>query len=194
MARPLRRPMVRPLLPPMARPRHIVLVGPMGAGKTTVGRLLAVRLARPFRDSDATLALVDERTAAELAGAEGTAALHTREAAILLAQLAADDPSVIAAAASVVENPAAVAALADPAIHVAWLRGSPEVLAERAIRGAYRPWHGREPADYLRDRAEVRDPVYRRLAHVVVDTDSTPPDAAVAAIAAAVTAQAEAGA
>jgi shikimate kinase/3-dehydroquinate synthase len=166
-------------------PRHIVLVGSMGAGKTTVGRLVAERLGWPFQDSDAALAGTAGATAAELARDEGTAALHAREAAILRHQLAGAGPSVIAAAWSVAEDDPAVEALGDPAVLVAWLRGAPELLIERARAGGHRPWHEREPLAYLRERAVVRDPIYARLAAVVVDVGATGPDDAATVIATA---------
>jgi shikimate kinase len=154
----------------------------MGAGKTTIGQLLADQLGWPLLDSDASLAAEADRTAAELAREAGAPALHAREAAILIDQLAAEDPAVIAAAASVVEAPTAVAALADAELLVVWLRGSPEVLSDRAIGGEHRPWHGQAPLAYLRERAATRDPLYARLAHVVVDVDRTSPDAAAVSI------------
>lgn len=174
--------------------RHVVLVGPMGVGKTTVGRRLAAALDWPLRDSDAELASTEARTAADIYRDEGTAAVHTREAAVLRKLLAADGPSVIAAAASVVEDPMAVDALADPTVLVVWLRGTPETVVHRATRSDHRPWHGRAPIDHLRERAVVRDPVYGRLARVVIDTERTPPDAAADAIVNAVRAQSGSGA
>jgi shikimate kinase len=162
----------------------------MGAGKTTVGRHLSGALGWPLRDSDAELGASQGRTAADIYRDEGSAAVHAREAAVLRAHLAANGPSVIAAAASVVEDPPTVDALADPTVLVVWLRGTPETLVRRATGSDHRPWHGRAPLDHLRERALVRDPVYGRLARVVIDTETTPPSAAAAAIATAIRAQA----
>ena len=98
--------------------RHILLVGLMGAGKTTIGRELAGRLGRPFLDSDAQLAALGGRTAREIAAADGIERLHELEATALLAALDEPVPSVIAAAASVIEDPASRAALVAPDLAV----------------------------------------------------------------------------
>jgi shikimate kinase len=155
----------------------------MGAGKTTIGRLLAERVGRPFRDSDETLERTGGRTAAELYATAGSDAVHDREAAILLDQLADDEPSVIAAAASVVESEPVVEALAGPDVAVTWLHAEPEVLVERARGGAHRPWHGQDPLTWLRERAAVRDPLYARLADDDIDVSDLGPEAAAATIA-----------
>jgi shikimate kinase len=162
--------------------RHVVLVGPMGSGKTTVGRLLATRLGLPFRDSDQALRSVAGQTAAELADTAGTETLHAREADILRAQLAEPGPSVIAAAGSVVDDAESVARLGDPLVRVVWLHAPIDLLVERARGGAHRPWHGLDPRSWLEERAVVRDPVYARLADIDLDVGTIDPDAAVAAI------------
>ena len=62
-------------------PRHIVIAGLMGAGKSTTGRALAERLGRVWRDSDAEIEAATGRTVRELRDAEGVDAMHAREAA-----------------------------------------------------------------------------------------------------------------
>ena len=99
---------------------HVVLVGPMGVGKSSVGRGVAEALGRPLRDSDDDLAAERGIRGRELAATEGVDALHAWEAEHLLRSLASAEPSVIAAAASVVDDPRAAAALAEP--FVVWLR------------------------------------------------------------------------
>jgi shikimate kinase len=157
---------------------HIVLLGLMGSGKTTIGRLLAQRVGRPFVDSDAQLAATDGRTARRIETEDGPAALDRAEAAALLAALRDPTPSVIAAAAGVAEDRRAVDSLRGPTISAVWLRGDPAVLAERAAPGAHRPWGPGGPLATLREQDARRAPVYASLADVVVDvTDSSPEDA-----------------
>ncbi|HKY66774.1 MAG TPA: shikimate kinase, partial [Acidimicrobiales bacterium] len=108
--------------------RHVVLIGSMGAGKTTIGDRVARALGRPLVDSDQVLA--DEGPdAAVIAQTEGVAELHDRECRQLRAALASPEPAVVAAAASIVEAPACRSALDGHA--VVWLHVDPDVAASR---------------------------------------------------------------
>jgi shikimate kinase len=169
--------------PAVTRPRHIVTAGLMGSGKTTLGRELAERLGRRFVDSDVALQREDGRTAREIAAQDGVDVLHELEAAGLLAALRASEPSVIAAAASTIEDPAARRALGAPETFVIWLRGSPEVLAARAAKGDHRPTG---PLAELEAQVERRGPLFAEVADAIVDVDERSPeqvlDAALSAI------------
>src|ERR671911_539129 len=113
--------------PVIARSSHVVLVGGMAVGKTTVGWRVAVSLRRPLRDSDIDLEAARGTSGRELAERDGTAALHRWEADHLLRALASPEPQVVAAAASVVDDDRCLHALAAP--FVAWLRApAPMVL------------------------------------------------------------------
>jgi shikimate kinase len=156
---------------------HIVLVGPMGVGKTTIGLRLAAELGRAYVDSDAVLES-SEPDAATLARTEGVAALHRREAELVLDALAAPEPSVIAAAASVVEDAGVRAALADQ--DVVWLRGSPEVLAARAAEAEAAGDHhrrelGDDPVAAIAAVDRARAAHNRAVADVTVTVDGRTP-------------------
>ena len=156
--------------------RHVVLVGLMGAGKTTVGRLVAARLARPFVDGDDVLRAEAGRDASRIAHDEGVAVLHAREARILLDALGRDDPSVIAPAASVVDDPTCRRALRQPGVLVVHLRASAETLARRAAGGAHRRAIGPDPAAAF--RAQTRERAARFAAvrpAVTIDVDDRSP-------------------
>ncbi|HEY4752428.1 MAG TPA: shikimate kinase, partial [Candidatus Limnocylindrales bacterium] len=73
---------------PLHDVRHVVLLGTMGSGKTTVGRLLAERLGRPLRDSDPEIEAATGYTAREIRDRDGPDALHDLEARLLLSTLA----------------------------------------------------------------------------------------------------------
>lgn len=122
-----------------ARRRHIVIVGHMGSGKTTLGRGLAKNLDLPLCDSDEALLRDEGTTARELQGRSGQLALHRLEAAHLLRVLAAPEPGVICAAASTIDDRRCVAALSSPEVAVIWLRASPATLAARHPGGQHRP-------------------------------------------------------
>lgn len=153
------------------RVRHVVLVGLMGAGKTTVGRALAARLGWPFSDSDMVLEAAGGATAREVDRDLGTNRLHRLEAVHLRRALAAPERTVIAAAASVAEDPASVAALEAPELLVVWLRGSVDTLVGRFAGGPHRPLHAADPETMFREQEASRGPVFERLADFVVDVD-----------------------
>lgn len=157
----------------MGDDRHVVLVGSMGVGKSTVGRLVADELGRPLLDSDALLAAEGE-DAAGIARTQGVAALHRRECDELLAALARPEPAVIAAAASVVDAPDCRRALRVP--FVAWLRGPPALLAARGAGAPHRRALGAEQSAGLAALQRRRAPLYRAAADIVVDVEGLTPD------------------
>jgi shikimate kinase len=126
-----------PAVPAGAR-RHAGLVGLMGAGKTAVGERLAHDLGLPFVDGDAALTVLTGRDAATIAAADGVPALAALEARVLLDALATPGPSVIAAAASVVDDPVCRRALRGAGVAVVRLRARPRTLAARHGAGAHR--------------------------------------------------------
>jgi shikimate kinase len=143
---------------------RLVLAGAMGAGKTTVGRLVAERLGWPYLDNDAGLG----RTPADVAEAEGVEALHEAEARVLLAALARDRV-VVAAPGSAALDPALRARLR--AETVVWLRARAETLAAR-VAGSGRPFAGADVAALLAER----EPGLAEMATYVVDVDGRTPD------------------
>lgn len=172
-----------------ADPRHVVVVGSMAVGKSTVGRALAARLGRPFRDSDEDLGAARGVTGRELARREGVDALHRWEAKHLQAALAGTQPAVVAAAASVVDDDASLAALREP--FVVWLRAPAAVLAQRIADGTWGDDHRRPLADATAvaeleaHRAGRFDAVADLTIDTVADGTTTSPDAIVATILAA---------
>lgn len=120
----------------MAGARHIVIIGPMGVGKTTTAAAVAAELDRPMRDSDADIESRTGRTGREIAQADGVPALHELEAVVLLDALAVAEPAVIAAAASVVDRDDCRQALATP--FVATLDLAAEPLLARIGSGDHR--------------------------------------------------------
>jgi shikimate kinase len=165
-------------MPQVTEPtRHCVLVGLMGAGKSTVGVSLARRLDRPFRDSDADIQAATGLTVRELLDRDGVDAMHALEAGQLLDSLADPMPSVIAAAASVVDVPACVQALGSPDVFVIWLRASPDVLAARFDSADdHRPAYGERPATFLSEQFDARATALGAVADLIVDADSSTAD------------------
>jgi shikimate kinase len=158
---------------------HLVLVGSMGVGKTTVGRILATRLGRPLRDSDLDLQ-ASGRSGRDIARAAGVNALHRWEADHLLDVLATPAAAIIAAAASVVDDARCFGALQAP--FVAWLWAPPDLLVARMAAGNHRRDLGDDHRVALAALAERRDPLYRKVADTTVDVGSLTPDQAADAI------------
>jgi shikimate kinase len=159
-----------------------VLVGLMGTGKTTVGRLLAERLGRPFVDSDAVVEARTGRTVREIFETDGEAAYRPLETAALLDALASPVPAVIAAAGGVVLSPVNRRALEEHAGLVVWLRADPGTLVGRVSPHDHRPLLDGDRAAMLARMAADRTALYTEVADVIVDVDEKTPAEVVGAI------------
>jgi shikimate kinase len=157
-------------------PRQIVIVGLMGSGKTTVGKLLAARLGRPFRDSDDGIQERTGRTVRDLQHELGDDRMHEIEAEQLLDDLGRPDPLVIGAAASTVESDACRAALVASDAVTVWLDGSPELLASRFDSSRHRPTFGSDVVAFLRDQSRRRAPMFASLHPIRVQIDGKDPE------------------
>jgi shikimate kinase len=153
---------------------RVVLVGMMGAGKTTVGRELASRLGWRFLDSDAMVEASTGSTVSELLTSKGEAAFRTEESRVLAEALTEDGPAVVSAAGGTVLSPANRELLAT-ASAVVWLRADPATLAARVGSGAGRPLLDGDPAAKLIELDAVRRPLYAEVADVIIDVDSLDP-------------------
>jgi shikimate kinase len=151
-------------------PSHIVLIGMMGVGKTTVGSLLAERLGYEFWDNDRALRAATGKTAAEIQRETGLQALHHVEWRLLRSALRRSASTVFAAPASVALEPGPL----DSAVAV-WLRASADREAANieASGQRHRPLPP-DPAAALRDLAAARASAYARLADVIVDVAADP--------------------
>jgi shikimate kinase len=169
--------------------RHVVLVGLPGAGKSTVGPLVAERLGWRFLDLDAELERRDGRTVVAQFADDGEPAFRTREAA-LSAEIAGHrdaPPMVLAAGGGWMVNVLARRALADRARTV-YLRVRPETAAGRlaADRGVRPLLAGAaDPVRALGELLARRGAAYE-AADLVVDVDALAPAAAAEAVLAAV--------
>ena len=159
-------------------PGHLVLVGMMGSGKTSVGRRLAARLGRPFLDSDDEVEARTGRTVREIFEAEGEAAFRAQESRALADALDRREPVVVAAAGGVVLDRANRERLRGAGT-VIWLDARPEHLAPRAARGHHRPLLGDDPLAALRRLDAERRPLYAEVADHVVPVGERPVDAVV---------------
>jgi len=155
------------------RDTHLLLVGMMGAGKTTVGRLVAEHLARPYRDSDALVEAATGHSVSELFATGGEATFRAAESAALRVAVE-PPPAVISVAGGAVLDPAN-RTLLERSGTVVWLRARPETLAARVGDGADRPLLAPDPPRTLADLDALRRPLYAEIADAVVDVDELEP-------------------
>ena len=150
-----------------AHDTRVVLLGMMGAGKTTVGRLLAERGGGQYLDNDDLVRAQSGREPAEIRARDGEAMLHALERQALTDALLLPTPSVVGAAAGVVQDPDALAALCTD-VAVVWLRATPETLRARIGTGEGRRAEATD-LDWLRRLSRAREDAYRRAAELIVD-------------------------
>lgn len=155
----------------MPSDRHLVLLGLMGAGKTSVGRRAAGRVGRQLIDGDAILReRTGGMTAAEIADSEGIEALHDLEAEIALEALDLVEPAIIAPAASVIEVDSVRDVLSQHI--VVWLTASAEYLAERAVEKEHRPLLDEgDPVDLFTTQLTEREPLAVSIADLVINVE-----------------------
>lgn len=153
---------------------NIILVGPMGAGKSTIGRLLAKELRVPFKDSDKE---IEQRTGANIPwifDVEGEQGFREREQATI-ADLCQLDGLVLATGGGAVmrkENRDALQAGGQ----VVYLHASVTQQIGRTARDRNRPLlRAGNPSRILSDLMAQRDPLYREIADLVIETDERPP-------------------
>lgn len=159
--------------------RNIALIGLPGAGKTTVGRLLADELDWAFYDCDAVFEAEAGARIADWVAENGWAAFRKRERVLLAAALERTK-IVIATGGGAVEDEKSRAALAASAT-VVWLDAPPAVLADRVGSAHGRPLLAGDPGGPLAELAERRLPLYGALADVRIDVAGSDPAQLVAA-------------
>lgn len=154
--------------------RHVVLVGMMGAGKSTVGRRLAARLGRSFVDLDIELEQRSGRSVRAWFAESGEAAFRSAETGLLGDVLAAREPVVAAAGGGVVCRAENRARLSEPDVAVVWLDAPASFLASRlAAQGAGgdRPLLDADPRSALERLHAERGAWYAEVADVTVAVD-----------------------
>lgn len=157
---------------------RLLLVGMMGAGKSTVGRLLAARLGWRHVDTDAEIVRASGATVPELFATGGEPAFRRLESAALAAVLAEAPPCVVSVGGGAVLDAANRVALRGAGT-VVWLRAGPDTLAARVGGGRGRPLldgSGDAAGALARIEAERRA-VYSEVADAVVDVDGLDPAA-----------------
>jgi len=154
----------------MAYPKNLFLVGPMGAGKSAVGRQLARLLHLDFVDSDDE---IEDRTGVDIPfifEKEGEEGFRKREAAVI-DDLSQREGVVLATGGGAVINAENRSRLGARG-YVVYLYTTVAQQLERTQRGRERPLlDNADPGKVLEDFMEIRDPLYREIADLVIETD-----------------------
>src|ERR1700741_3090152 len=139
--------------------KPIVLVGLMGAGKTTVGRRLAQRLGLPFVDADAEIEEAAGMTITDIFDRFGEAHFRDGERRVI-ARLIDGTPKVIATGGGAFMQEETRTLILERALAI-WLDADIPVLAQRVGRRDTRPLlRGKDPETVLTELAAVRNPIY----------------------------------
>jgi shikimate kinase len=157
----------------MTPPERIVLVGMMGAGKTTIGTVLSKMTGWPYIDNDQVVEQMVGMPTRDLLKEKGVEAMRAAESAAALQVLARPEPLIAGAAAGIVLD-ADVSAKVHDGAYVVFLRADLDTLATR-VEGTYRPWLGDDPAATMRALYAGREPLYEKLAHLVIDVGDAEP-------------------
>jgi shikimate kinase len=154
--------------------RSVVLVGMMGAGKSSVGRRLAARLAVPFIDADAEIEKAAGMSIPDIFAVRGEPDFRAGEARVI-ARLLDGGPQVLATGGGAFMNPETRAAIARKGVSV-WLKAEFDVLMRRIKRRHDRPLLSTgDPAAKVRELIDARYPVYA-LADFTVQSREVPHD------------------
>jgi shikimate kinase len=156
------------------KPTRVLLIGMMGAGKSTTGKLLADRLGWPYLDSDDEIERQTGKTVPEIWKAEGEPAFRAEEARVLAQACTSDSPAVVSVAGGAVLDPDNRAFIRQAGL-IVWLRADVSTLVRRVGAGAGRPLLDGGPAEAMARLYEQRAPIYSDLAELIFDVDRMSP-------------------
>jgi shikimate kinase len=150
--------------------KHLVLIGLMGAGKTSVGAECAQRLGRTFVDTDDLVVSTARMTVEGIFADGGEPRFRQLEHDVVADVSASPEPLVIACGGGTVLDADNRRALRAAGV-VVWLRAPAATLLARVGDGATRPLLRDDPAGALARLVRLREPAYEAAAHACVDTD-----------------------
>jgi shikimate kinase len=149
--------------------RSIVLVGMMGAGKSSIGRRLASRLGIPFIDADTEIESAAGMTIPEIFEKHGEPYFRAGEARVI-ARLLDNGPQVLATGGGAVMDPQTRALIGQKGISI-WLKADIDVLLKRTKRRNDRPL-----VEKIKDLLPAREPIYAQ-ADIIIQSRDEPHDA-----------------
>lgn len=152
-------------------PPRVILIGPMGSGKTTIGQLVAERLDIPFRDTDQVIEENSGRTVSDIFLEDGEEAFRVLEKGVLREELLSDG-TVLALGGGApisIDAQSALRAIASPVIY---LDISLATVAPRIGFNRDRPLLLHNPRGQWQTLMEARRPIYESIADTVIDVNT----------------------
>ena len=149
---------------------RIILIGPMGSGKTTIGQLIADSLQIPFRDTDHVIEEISGKTISDIFLDEGEESFRALEKKVLRDELLSDN-TVLALGGGApisIDAQSALRAIASPVIY---LDVSLSTVAPRIGFNRDRPLLLHNPRGQWQTLMEVRRPIYESIADIVIDVN-----------------------
>ena len=156
----------------IAADQHLVLVGMTGVGKSTIARIIAVRLGRKVVDTDAEIERRAGKNVRRIFAEDGEPAFRALETQVLIDVLAAQPAAVIATGGGVVVAEVNRVTLRESGARVIWLAADVATLLDRVQHGTHRPLLDDDPAGTLQRMVRDREPWYREVADAIVLVDT----------------------
>jgi len=149
---------------------RIILIGPMGSGKTTIGKSLAQKLSLEFRDTDSVIEKREQKTVSQIFIEDGEDAFRAIEKEVLKEELQSSD-TVLALGGGAPISAEAQSALQASESHVVYLDISLANVAPRIGFNRDRPLLLNNPRGQWQTLMEARRPIYESVADTVVDVN-----------------------
>ena len=150
-------------------PCRVLLIGMMGSGKSTIGRLLSAETGWQYVDNDELVRQAHGATARQILAERGEAPMRAAESEALRRGVLGPSPSVIGVAGGTILQPENRELLRSGGV-VVWLRADATALESRAMGADHRPWLDTGGGSWIRDAVVERDPLYASVADMVIDT------------------------
>lgn len=148
---------------------RVLLIGMMGSGKSTIGRLIAETTGWPYVDNDELVRRSTGTTARQIVAEDGEADMRSAEAAALALGVEVAAPAIVGVAAGTILDDSNRHRLRTGGV-VVWLRADAPILEARAMGADHRPFLKRGGGAWIRDAISERDPLYASVADIVIDT------------------------